>query len=257
MLPLANRRILVTRAPHQASALADELTHLGAVPILVPTIEIGPPSSFGALDAALGDLAGFDLLIFTSANAVEAFQQRAQNLGVTPTANRIAVVGPSTARALESIGLHPDVIPPMFTADALAATLAPEAAGSRMLLVRAEGAPDVLPNSLTTAGAAVTVAAAYRNRIPDDSIAALASLFTAQADYPDAVTFTSASTAQNLISLLSAAKLTLPETILRASIGPVTSAALRDLNLSPHIEAANPSIQALAAAMAAHFMAVC
>jgi uroporphyrinogen-III synthase len=253
MLPLDDRRILITRAPRQASALADELLRLGAVPVLVPTIEIGPPSSFAALDAALAELDTFDLLIFTSGNAVEAFGQRAQRFGLTPSPGRIAVVGPATARTVEGIGLKVDVVPPIHTAESLAAVLASDARGLMILLVRAEEAPDTLPTMLTAAGASVTVAPAYANRVPAESIAALRYLFCAPVRYPDAVTFTSASTALNLVALLRAADLALPGAVVRASIGPVTSQALAELGLPAHIEAASPTIPALAAALAAYF----
>jgi len=114
-LPLSGKRILVTRAPHQASELAERLSALGATPVLIPTIEIGPPESFAALDGALGALPGFDLVAFTSANAVQAFKERADLLGMMPAPKRVAVVGPATARAVEAIGLRADVLPPVFT----------------------------------------------------------------------------------------------------------------------------------------------
>jgi uroporphyrinogen-III synthase len=250
---LTGRRILVTRAPRQASQLAERLRALGATPILVPTIEIAPPASFAALDAALAVLCGFDLVAFTSANAVEAFHERAHLLGVTPAPRRIAVVGPATARAVEAIGLHAEVVPPTFTAESLAEVLVPGARGQRILLVLAEQAPAKLASALTEAGARVTVAAAYSNRVPQGSLAALAGLFAGPANSPDAVTFTSASTAGNLIALLEAAGLTLPSSVVRASIGPVTSRALGDLGLPPHLEAAEPTIAALADALAGHF----
>ena len=256
-LALSGRRILVTRAPHQASQLADRLSALGATPILIPTIEIAPPASFAALDAALTLLSSFDLVAFTSANAVEAFQQRAQLLGLTPAPRRIAVVGPATERAVAAIGLHADMVPPIFTAESLAQTivqtLLPEAPDARILLLLAEQAPATLGSALETAGARVTVAAAYSNRIPQVSLAAVAALFAEPANCPDAVTFTSASTAGNLIALLDAAGLTLPAAVVRASIGPVTSRALGDLGLPPHLEAAEPTIAALAEALAAYF----
>jgi len=253
--PLARRRILITRAPHQASELADHLRALGADPILIPTIEIAPPTSYAALDAALAQLTTFDLIAFTSANAVHAFHQRTQHLGVhlAPNSIRIAAVGPSTARALQSIGLHANILPPTYTAESLAATLAPTALNQRILLVLAEGAAATLRSALELAGAHITIAPAYTNRIPTESLAAITHLFSDPARYPDAITFTSASTALNLIALLEAASLTLPTGILRASIGPITTRALRDLNLPPHIEAAEPTIPALAAALAAHF----
>ncbi len=247
------RRILVTRAPRQASQLAERLRALGAVPLLIPTIEIGPPASFAALDAALTSLSGFDLVVFTSANGVEAFQQRAQLLGVLPKPRRIAVVGPATARAVQAMGLAADVVPPVFTAASLAQVLHPEARGRRILLVLAEQAPATLHTALEAAGASVTVAAAYGNRIPMASLAAVAEIFAEPEKVPDAVTFTSASTAGNLIALLQAAGLSLPASTVRASIGPVTSRALRELGVPPHLEAAEPTIAALVEALAAHF----
>jgi uroporphyrinogen-III synthase len=255
MMPLADRRILITRAPHQASELADSLHALGAIPILIPTIEIAQPTSFAALDAALASIASFDVVTFTSANAVAAFHQRAQVLGLTPIPRRVAVVGPATARAVESIGLRADLIPPTFTAKALAEALRSEAFGRHILLILAEAAPIVLRDALGAAGADITVAEAYRNRIPEASLAAIASLFSQPIEYPDAITFTSASTAGNLIALLEAAGLTLPPGVTRASIGPITSRALRDLGLPPHIEAAESTIPALVTALAAYFPA--
>jgi uroporphyrinogen-III synthase len=82
---------------------------------------------------------------------------------------------------------------------------------------------------------------------------AIASLFGDAASYPDAVTFTSASTAANLVALMAAARLVLPAKVVRASIGPITSRALRELGLPPHVEAAESTIPALAGALAAHF----
>jgi len=253
---LAHRRILITRAPHQASELAANLRALGATPILIPTIEIGPPSSFAALDAALSSLADFDVVAFTSANAVDAFHQRAQLFGLTHAPRRIAVVGPATGRAVAAIGLQASVVPPTFTAEALAQTLLPEAPGRRFLLVLAEHAPPTLHTALEAAGAYVTIAHAYSNRIPDDSLAAVTALFADPANYPDAVTFTSASTAANLVALLEAAGLALPAAVVRASIGPITSRALCELGLPPHLEAPEPTIAGLASALTTHFRSI-
>lgn len=254
--PLAGRRILVTRAPHQASELAERLRALGATPILIPTIEIGTPDSYEALDGAIRSLAGFDVVAFTSANAVKAFQQRAEELGLTPAPRRIAVVGPATKREVESIGLRADVVPPVFTAESLAKTLAPAARDRRILLLLAQNAPTTLHDGLVAAGAQVTVAAAYSNRIPEESVAAMSSLFRDATGSPDAVTFTSASTANNLVALLEAAQLSLPEAVTRASIGPITSRALRELKLPPHVEARESTIPSLVECLALHFSEV-
>jgi len=245
MPTLANQRILVTRSRHQASDLAAQLEALGAIPILIPTIEIVPPASFSALDAALTCLGTYDWLLFTSANAVEAFHRRAQFNHITQLAKKVAVIGPATLRAANAIGLTVDLVPPQYVAESLAAALLPEAPGKSFLLVRAAEARDVLPETLTAAGATVTIAEAYRNQVPADSIPALQQLFAQPETYPDAITFTSASTARNLFALLEAANLALPESILRASMGPITSQTLRDLGFPPHVEAAEPTLPAL------------
>ena len=253
MPTLTNKRILVTRTRHQASDLAAQLEALGATPILIPTIEIVPPASFDALDAALTRLGTYDWLVFTSPNAVAAFHQRAaQLLKSTQLPRHIAVIGPATLRAAIAIGLIVDLLPPHYIAESLAQTLLPEAPGKTFLLVRAAEARDILPEALTSAGATVTIAEAYRNQLPPDSIPALQTLFASPENYPDAITFTSASTARNLIALLEAANLALPPHITLASIGPITSQALRDLGHEPAIEAAEPTIPALIQSLENH-----
>jgi len=251
VLPLANRRILVTRARGQASVLATQLETLGATTILIPTIEIAPPSSYATLDAALASLGSFDWLIFTSANALRVFTERAQFLGVSPQANRIAAIGPATAQAVLDAGMMVDLVPPRAVAESLAEALRPHAANARMLLVRAAVARDILPDALAASGATVTVAEAYRTVIPQGSVEQLRSLFVDNP--PDAITFTSASTAQNLVALMSEAGIEIPQGPALASIGPITSQAMRDLGFEPTVEAVEATISALAAALSQHF----
>ncbi len=258
MQPLTDKRILITRTRSQASDLAAQLAGLGAIPILIPTIELAPPDSFAALDAALAAIRTYDWLIFTSANAVEAFHRRAQFHHLPAIPKKIAAIGPATTRAIEVIGLQVDLIGPHYTAESLAEALTPyvttpEGQPAAMLLIRAEQARDVLPATLTTAGACITIADAYRNQTPPESIPALKELFASPATYPDAITFTSSSTATHFFNLLEAADLTLPSGIALASIGPVTAETLRDLDHPPAIEAVEPTIAALIESLTAHF----
>jgi uroporphyrinogen-III synthase len=296
--PLTHKRILITRASHQASDLAAQLEALGATPILIPTIEIIPPETYAPLDAAIANLDSYNWLIFTSANAVEVFAERvaapqnrvphlrdglivakpgsppacwwggmvgnresdplsppaAQKTTENPNPNfpRIAAIGPATARAVQSIGLEVDLIPPHYLAESLAEALLPYAPNKSFLLIRAAEARDHLPETLRAAGAAVTIAEAYRNQIPPESIPELQRLFATPANYPDAITFTSASTARNLIALLEVANLTLPPNIVLASIGPITSQTLRDLGHEPTIVAPEPTIPALIQSLLSH-----
>ncbi len=256
MSSLHSRRILITRTRHQASELAAQLEALGATPILIPTIEIVPPTSFAALDSALTCLRTYDWLLFTSANAVEAFHRRAQFHRLNQLPKKIAVIGPATLAAANAIGLTVDLIPPRYLAESLAESLLPEAPGKSFLLIRAAEARDTLPDALRAAGATVTIAEAYRNQLPAGSIPALQHLFSSQENYPDAITFTSASTARNLFALLEAANLTLPTNIVLASIGPVTSETLRELGHPPTVEAPESTIPALVQSLASHFRSI-
>ncbi len=253
MAPLEGRRVLVTRAAGQASELADRLRAAGAEALLVPTIQIAAPRSLAVLDGAMACLATYDWIVFTSANAVEAFHRRAQFHRVTQMPKRVAAIGPATERAAKAAGLTVDLVPAKAVAESLAEVLAADAAGRSFLLVRAEEARDVVPDALRAAGGSVTIAEAYRNEVPAESVAALRSLFAAVETYPDAVTFTSASTARNLTALLEEAGVRLPEGVVRASIGPITSAALRELGLPPHIESAEASVGALVDALSGYF----
>ena len=258
-------RVLITRAAHQSSELANHLRSLGVEPILIPLIELTDPTSYSALDTALGILEQFHWLIFTSANAVEAFHRRLVELkpgwtDASSLAAKIAAIGPATARALEALGFKVSLIPPIAVAESLIEALLPHArqadgSATRFLLVRAEVAREALPETLQTAGAEVTVAPAYRTIIPAESVAALRGLFAHREDWPDAITFTSSSTATNLFALLESAQITLPAGILRASIGAITSQTLRDAGFPPHLEASEATTAALAEALLRHLQA--
>ena len=247
--PLSNRRILITRAAGQASTLAALLEAEGAQTIQIPTIELVPPSSYAAMDAAIRSIGEFDWLVFTSANAVQCFVRRAEELGLSPQPKRIAVIGSATARAVQVSGLaaQVDLMPSRAIAEALAELLTPHAKGAKMLLVRATAARDVLPDALRGAGATVTIAQAYETIVPRDSADLLCKIFLDAP--PDAITFTSASTVQNLMAILKAVSLDIPATVVLASIGPITSQAMRDLGLEPTIEAAEATIPALVEAL--------
>jgi len=252
MLPLANRRILITRAKGQASALAAQLEAVGATPILIPTIEIAPPSSYCAIDAALASIRSFDWVLFTSANAVQTFVDRARLLKLNPQAKHIAAIGSATAKAVVEAGMKVDLVPPQAVAESLAEALKTHAAGSRMLLVRAAAGRAILPEALIDAGAVLTIVEAYQNVIPTTSVEELRTLF--KTDPPDAITFTSGSTAQNLVALMDAASIKLPGGVVLASIGPITSQAMRELGLEPTIEAAGSNIPLLVEALVAYWI---
>ena len=157
-LPLAGKRVLVTRTREQASVLSERLAALGAIPIEFPTIRIVPPADWGELDAVLSRLfdinptpppripargtgtprgypggwgewdgyPGYSWLIFTSANAVTICCERLLALGYDLSAMdevRIATIGPATAAALTRYGLRADLIPDEYRAEGVASAI--------------------------------------------------------------------------------------------------------------------------------------
>jgi uroporphyrinogen-III synthase/uroporphyrinogen III methyltransferase/synthase len=248
--PLVGRRVLVTRAAGQASKLSEALRALGAEPAEVPVIEIVAPESYEALDAAIRSLSQYDWLIFTSANAVRVMAARAAYLDVAldePVALRLAAVGPATAAEVQRTGLAVTLVPEAsFRAEGVLEALGAQAAGMRMLLARAATARDVLPEALRAAGAQVDVVDAYRNVMPKDAPEALRGALAAPLD---AVTFTSSSSATHLKEAAERAGVAFPFAGVPAvSIGPITSATLRELGWEPAAEAEQSDIAGLVSA---------
>jgi uroporphyrinogen-III synthase len=238
--PLAGKRILITRARHQAGRLAEALEEHGAEVLRLPTIEIVPPESYAHLDAVLEVIDGFDWLIVTSANGVAALEDRLRSLNIPPARLehlQIAAIGPATATALGRIGLRVCAMPEEYVAEAVVAQLKEKVHGKRVLLVRAAVARDVIPEQLRKGGADIHVVEAYRTVVPADSIVQVRELFREGKPLPDAVTFTSSSTVNNFVALLAAAQIELPLGLRAVSIGPVTTRTLRQHNWEPACEA--------------------
>ncbi len=249
-LPLAGRRVLVTRAAHQAGKLSNGLRALGAEPVEVPVLEIGPPASFEPLDAALRDLSRFEWVIFTSANTVRALAARWQEVGLHAVRSpqlKVAAIGNTTAAAARENGWKVTIVPETYVAESLVATLGNELAASRVLLARASAARDVIPDALRATGAQVSVVDAYQNLIPADAPERLRQALKAGLD---AATFTSSSTVTHLADVAKAAELPFPFSGVPAcSIGRITSQTLREYGWPPAAEALSSDIHGLIAAV--------
>ncbi len=248
---LSGVRVLVGRARHQAGALSGELRKLGATVLEIPFIEIRKPRSFKPLDSALQNLDGYDWLILTSANGVEAMWQRLSKLRLTKRNLkhlRIAAIGPATKKAIEQHGGKVDVVPKEYVAESVVRSLRRRVQGKRVLLVRARVARDVIPRELRRAGARVHVVEAYETVVPQSSGRHLWRTLGNPRLRPHVVTFTSSSTVRNFVALLGPRRAKL-DGIRLASIGPVTSSTLRELGLRVDIEAKEFSIPGLVAAV--------
>jgi len=214
----------------------------------VPTIEVRPPRSYRALDRALRTLTDYEWLILTSVNGVEGLSLRMRKLKL-PLRQlqglRIAAIGPATRSAIETRGLRVEVMPREYVAEAVVRALRRRVKGKRVLLVRAAIARDVIPRLLRRAGARVDVLAAYRIRAPKGCASRLRAALKGPNRRPDFITFTSSSTARNLVALLGTRDRARLPGVKLASIGPVTSATLRGLGLRAHIEAKEYTIPGL------------
>ncbi|MCX7805895.1 MAG: uroporphyrinogen-III synthase, partial [Planctomycetota bacterium] len=253
--PLHGRTVIVTRAAEDAPRTAAAFEALGARALCLPTIRIGPPGDPAPLARAAERLADFDWVILTSVHGVDAVFGALERAGLDARAfgrAKVAAIGPATARALARRGIRPDIVPPVYTSEALLAEFRRLglAAGNRFLLARADIAGSALADGLRAAGASVTEAIAYRTVAETEGgQEALAALDAGSAHW---AIFTSASTARFFASRIGDTRidrLRKGEPPLAASIGPATSAALRELGIEPSVEAVEHTIEGLVEAV--------
>ncbi len=251
--PLAGRTVVVTRPRGQAGGLAALLEQDGARVLTCPVIEIVALGLTGELRAAIERLDSYETVIFTSANGVAVFCARLRDCGREPealSASELVAIGPATAAALEERGLVASVVPEQYLAEGVIAELDERArrlAGRRVLLARASEARSVLPDELRRRGALVDVVALY-----DTVPAAALPCPVADIEAADYITFTSSSTVRCFVALMGAGDLAARLRGARlASLGPVTSATLRELGLPVALEATVFTAAGLAAAIAA------
>jgi uroporphyrinogen III methyltransferase/synthase len=241
--PLAGLSVAVTRARAQASGMAARLRELGARVVEAPAIRIEP------LPGPAPDLSRHDLVCLTSPNGVAALFERLHSAGRDARAlagARVAAIGPGTAEALRRHGVIADVVPAeRFVAEGLVDALAQVPVKSA-LVARAAQARDTLPEALRARGAEVEVLALYRTVIEPLTERQAAALRAA-----DYVTFTSSSTVRNLLAGLDGELEQAARRPRIASIGPVTSATLREHGLEADVEAARHDIDGLIEALVA------
>ena len=253
--PLFGKRVVVTRAREQASQLVGLFVDSGANVLQFPTIEIAPPESYESLDRVVSGR--YDVLVFSSTNGVRAYFDRLTEKGRDARALagvRIAAVGDTTAAELRSHGIVADVIPPKFQSIALLPMLAADQKEVRTGVIRAAEGSDELIDELRRRGGDVDLGVAYRNVAVESDLGELRSLIESRSI--DVVTFTSASTVDHFFGpLTQSERTTVLDQARIASIGPVTSDAIRRYGRGPDIEAASASVQALHDAVVESFRA--
>ena len=252
--PLFGRRIVVTRTRQQASKLSQRLEDLGGSVIEAPAIKIVSQGADKQVKEALleekpatdASAGRPDWIFFTSTNGVYEFAQILQRIRkdvrILSTA-KVCAIGSETAKSLRVIGVNPDYIPSQYYAEAIIKHFdSLEFKNNSALILRAKKARDILPQGLRETGMAVKVIDLYDTCIDTDTKVLIKDVFKEKIDW---VTFTSSSTVENFIKLLGKDYRRKLKGVKLASIGPVTSATLRNLGLKPSAEAKVYTIEGL------------
>ncbi len=250
--PLFGKTVVVTRSREQASALTDRLADLGAEVLEFPTIRVVEPESWRPVDEAIGRLADYGWVVFTSVNGVEMFFDRVENADLDARAlagAKVAAIGPATAARCIERGIRPDYVPEEYRAEGVLEGFLERGVGegTKVLVPRALEAREVLPDTLRERGAVVDVVPVYRTELGTGGGSVLERLADGSVDV---VTFTSSSTVRNFVEL--AKGLDLAEAmkdVLVASIGPITSDTARELGLTVGVEADEYTIPGLVQAV--------
>ena len=251
---LAGKRVVVTRAAHQAAEMTDLLRQAGAIPLLYPCLAITPPEDAGPLDAALRIAAtgGYHRLLLTSANTVHILAERLVALELSLAGLAAAAVGPKTAQAAEALlGVEVTLVAGKHVAESLAEDLSP-ASGERLLLPQSALARPLLAERLRADGAQVDVVEAYDTGLGQGGDPVPALLGDGQID---AITFTSSSTVTNFLKRLEqeGGQRDQLAWVCLAAIGPVTAATMTEAHLPVDVMPAEYTLAGLVGALKAYF----
>lgn len=252
---LAGKRIVVTRSPEQAREVVESFVALGAVVFILPAVSFSAPVDNGALDIAIAELASYDWVLLTSANAARFFSRRCRALlaGAPSAASpRYAAVGPATASAATAEGFRVEYVAREYRGVALGRELGPAVSGRKVLLPRSDRANQELPQALTAQGAIVVQVVAYRTGGLGAHEARVAEMFRA-AEF-DVVSLFSPSALANLQTEFGHGTLRrVASRAALAAVGPATAGAIREAGLPVAIVAKEPTAWSLVHAVSEYF----
>jgi uroporphyrinogen III methyltransferase/synthase len=252
--PLAGKRILITRASSQIRDLSQRLEDQGADVVEVPTIRIVLQNDkIFELEEALDRIKEYNWLILTSANTVSILNEILMRRGETWSLFshlQIACIGRTTADQVTEHGGRVSLIPPHFQAESLSDEILKfDLAGKRILMPRAAGSRDVLPQSLAAGGSIVHEIPIYRADLPETNRTKLMRIL--RRERIDYITFTSSSTVRNFVELAGEALSDLQPNTKIACIGPITARTATEYGLIPAIVAQEFTISGLVQALIA------
>ncbi|MBK8793788.1 MAG: uroporphyrinogen-III synthase [Holophaga sp.] len=261
--PLRGKRILITRPAGQGAATAEMVKRFGGHPIELPTIVITEPPDPAQVAGMVFKLPEYDLVAFTSANAVTCFfayiEAQGHDVGIFRQ-TRIGAIGSGTAAALASKGLCADIVPHMFVGEAFGQAILEDPMiqavlshrRPRVLILRALAAREILPEILRNAGCIVDIVPVYETR-PATMARRMELISRLEGQTIDCVMLTSSSSVNGLVDLLGSRSRELLRNLLVASIGPITTSSARRHGLCVGVTSDESTVKALLSAIELHF----
>lgn len=256
-LPLKGKRIVITRHSEGSGKFARRLAELGAETLELPLIEIQPAVDRLAAGDIFASLGSYEWLIFTSANGVKHFfnaffaaYEDIRSLGFM----RIAVVGKATAQAVREYHLKVDLQPKQAVAEALLAELKAEQTldNLRMLVITGNQNRDVLVRGLEAERAIVDTLQVYETR--PTQLGKLPAAKEFRQSGGDVLVFASSSAVKSFGEQADFLKLEPSAKIpLLCSLGPITTATMKQAGIPVGLETSEPSIDSLVDALITHF----
>lgn len=247
--PLFGKRVLVTRAREQASALSRKIEELGGEAYEYPSIKVAQAQDQSQLDKAIDQASSYDWIIFTSVNGVKFFFKRMRELKKDVRSLgqvKICAIGPVTKRHLEDKGLIVDFMPEKFVAESVLDGLAPLLnKGDKVLLPRADLARPILLDALLDLGMDVTEVITYNTLFENKNQEEIIDIL--QEKKIHLITFTSSSTVMNFLKIFEddERRNQLLEGIKIACIGPITAATAEKEGLKPDFVAEDYTVDGL------------
>lgn len=262
-LPLFGMRALVTRATRQSREMSAALRAAGAVPVVMPMIELelpDDPDAVAAVEGALSELSSYDSIVFNSINAVRFFAMAIRSAGradeIAGLGCRILCIGARTARAAFDAGFSVHMVAQSGgDAESMLGEIlrAGPVDGTRILIPRSEIGRNVLPEGLRAAGADVNAIQIYRN-VRAEVDAELLRRELVAGTLP-VLTFTSPSIVRNFVDLLDAPAREAASRCIIAAIGHTTGRALEEAGLPATVIPQRPDVRALVQAVSEHVAA--
>jgi uroporphyrinogen-III synthase len=250
---LLGRRIVITRPREQTAGWRARLEELGAAVIELPLIQVTKEFDPQTLADVFAELGRYEWLVFTSANGARFFFEEfhrvfddIRSVGLV----RLAVVGEATAEVVRAQHLRVDLQPKKSSAEELAKLMAERESldSAKILVVTGNLNRDTLVDGLDEARAIVDRLPLYRTEETDLASDPTAGDFRQHG--ADAILFASPSAVQSFFDQAAALKLgAKARRPLSGSIGPTTTAAMKQLGLPVDFEAAEATLESLTEAM--------